>query len=144
MGISTLRVEGWLLKKGAIRNEDLIPFIQELLARQQHKKLLIIDNAPSHKKQTDVKVRQLGHDLLYILPYTHRLNPIEQFFSQLKHYMRDKTPMNEIEIREAIMYAIKRINKQHLTNYFMNAYDAKNIEKPRKKIIREPKKTYKN
>jgi hypothetical protein len=57
--------------------------------------------------------------------------------------MRDKVPMNEKEVREAIDYAIKRIDKPHLTNYFLNAYDPKNLEKPRKKIIRQPKKHYK-
>ncbi len=104
----------------------------------------MIDNAPSHKKGIDKHIEQLGHELLYILPYTHRLNPIEQFFNQLKHYMRDKVPMNEKEVREAIDYTIKQIDKTHLTNYFLNAYDPKNLEKPRKKIMRQPKKKYKD
>lgn len=42
--------------------------------------------------------------------------------------------MNEKEVREAIDYAIKRINKTHLTNYFLNAYEPKNLKKPRKKM----------
>lgn len=143
VAISTERVEGWLLKKGAVRHEDLKPFIDTLLAKKKQRKLIVIDNAPSHKKGIDKHVEQLGHELLYILPYTHRLNPIEQFFNQLKHYMRDKVPMNEIEVRKAIDYAIKRIDKTHLTNYFLSAYDPNNLDKPRKKIIRQPRKKYK-
>jgi len=57
--------------------------------------------------------------------------------------MRDKVPMNEKEVRETIDYAIKRIDKTHLTNYFLNAYDPSNLDKPRKKIIRQPQKKYK-
>ena len=51
--------------------------------------------------------------------------------------------MNEKEVRETIDYAIKRIDKTHLTNYFLNAYDPSNLDKPRKKIIRQPQKKYK-
>ena len=144
VAISSEKVEGWLLKKGAVRHEDLKPFLENLLAKEKKRKLIVIDNAPSHKRGIDKHVEQLGHELLYILPYQHRMNPIEQFFNQLKHYMRDKVPMNEKEVREAIDYAIKKIDKTHLTNYFLNAYDPKNLDKPRNKIIRQPKKKYKD
>lgn len=126
MAISMEKIEGWMLKKGAIQNEDLQKFLDQILSR---KHLVILDNAPIHKKDTDPFVRKKGHDLLYILPYQHYLNPIENLFSQLKHYMKEKVPMNEKEVREAIEYAIGKISKKHLINYFLNAYNPELLNK---------------
>lgn len=123
MAISVYGVERWFLKKGAVQTDELHAFLDPILARQPHKKLVVMDNAPIHKNKTDQFVRERGHELLYSLPYQHYLNPIENFFNQLKHYMRDKVPLNEQEVKVSIEYAITKITQKHLQNYFLNAYD---------------------
>lgn len=142
MAISMERIEGWYLKKGAIQTEDLHKFLKRILEKKRTQKLVVLDNAPIHKKGTDKYVSELGHKSLYILPYQHYLNPIENFFNQLKHYMKDKVPMSEEEVVEAIKYSIGHITKQHLRNYFFNAYDQEKLKK-REKPLRAPKKKYK-
>ncbi|QIG60137.1 hypothetical protein [Dishui Lake large algae virus 1] len=143
VAISPDKIQGWMLKKGAVRSEDLKPFVQTLLQNRTPKRLLIMDNAPSHKKGIDKEVANMGHELLYILPYTHYLNPIENFFNQLKHYMRDKTPMNEEDVRKAIEYSASKVSKTDLRNYFLNAYNPEKLDKKREPKRREPKKKYK-
>lgn len=103
---------------------------------------MLLDNAPIHKKGTDLYISELGHSALYILPYQHYLNPIENFFNQLKHYMRDKVPMNEKEVIDAIQYSIGHIRKDHLRNYFTYAYEPDKFDK-KEKPKRAPKKKYK-
>ena len=145
VAISTKRVEGWLLQKGAIKSEDLKPFIEDITKQKRRKRLIIIDNAPSHKKGLDKHVANLHHELLYILPYQHKLNPIENFFNQLKHYIRDRKPMNEKEVRTAIEYAIRMIRPEQLKAYYMYAYAPEKLDKPIKRRQKQyPKKIYKN
>jgi transposase len=143
MAISTEKIEGWYLKKGAIQTEDLHKFLKTILSRKASRKLVILDNAPIHKKGTDKYITELGHTSLYVLPYQHYLNPIENFFNQLKHYMKDIVPMNEKEVVEAIKYSIGHIQKKHLRNYFLNAYDPEQLNKRKKPIRRAPNKKYK-
>ena len=129
VAISPKGIETCHLKKGAIVAEDIQLVVKSLLSRKKNKKLVIMDNAPSHKKGMENTIQNMAHELLYILPYTHYLNPIENFFNQLKHFIKDKVPMNEQEIKESIQYVISKIRPEQLKRYFLNAYEPEQIEK---------------
>ena len=46
-------------------------------------------------------------------------NPIENFFSQLKNHVKNKSPDNYEELKKTIDNIIKvKISKAHLENYF--------------------------
>ena len=57
--------------------------------------------------------------LLYTCPYHPRLNAIEQFFSQMKHYLKLYKSKNFEELKLNLKNSIKNIKKEHYENYFM-------------------------
>ena len=117
-----------LYKKGGIDTERLIEFLKELLINTKNK-LIILDNASSHRNDTIKKfIKDSGNDYLHILPYKHYQNAVEQYFNELKYYIKQKQPMNYDKIKESIEYGIKNIKKEHYENYFYNAYDKKQLK----------------
>lgn len=55
--------------------------------------IVILDNLDSHKgKAARRAIRNVGAHLLFLLPYSPDLNPIDQVFAKLKHLMRDASP----------------------------------------------------
>ena len=64
-----------------------------------------------------------GNNLLYCVPYHPETNPIEEFFSQLKHYIRKESPQDYKEINDKIKDILKtKIKKKHLENYFKHSF----------------------
>ena len=50
---------------------------------------MILDNLGSHKgKAVRDAIRAVGARLVFLPPYSPDLNPIEQVFAKLKHFMR--------------------------------------------------------
>ena len=117
-----------LYKKGGIDTLRLIEFLKELLKNTKNK-LIILDNASSHRNDTIKKfIKDSGNDYLHILPYKHYQNAVEQYFNELKYYIKQKQPMNYEKIKESVEYGIKSIKKEHYENYFYNAYDKKQLK----------------
>ncbi len=56
------------------------------------------------------------------------LNPIENYFNELKYYIKQKQPMNYDKIKESVEFGIKNIKKEHYENYFYNAYDKNKLK----------------
>lgn len=59
------------------------------------------------------------------MPYTHQSNaPIEQYFNQIKHYLRlNKKVLKYDELVIEIRNAVKQVKKENYKNYFKNAYN---------------------
>ena len=52
-----------------------------------------MDNAVIHKsKALKKEIEEGGHKLFYSFAYHPQTNPIEEFFSQLKHYIKKESP----------------------------------------------------
>ena len=87
-----------------IYNEKVTNYIN----KKYKNHLLLYDNASPHKS---LLLRQLIKDskniLLYCVPYHPETNPIEEFFSQLKHYIRKKSPQDYKEISKEIKNILK-------------------------------------
>lgn len=142
MAISTKGVVYWkLYKKGGIDNVRLIEFLKIVL-RNKKNKLILMDNASAHKKQTvkDFIVKS-KNDYVYVLPYHHFQNPIEKLFNQLKYYMRKDEPMSYEEIKKSVKNSIRRITKDNFKNYFKSSLKKtkKDIEKVKTKYRKKPK-----
>lgn len=66
--------------------EELLPFCGRW---PNPKSVLIMDNASFHRSdRIDQLCREAGVVLLYLPPYSPDLNPIEEFFAELKTYIR--------------------------------------------------------
>ena len=115
-------------------------FLSEILKNKKDK-LVIMDNASSHRNnRIKEMITKTGNDYLHIIPYKHYLNCIENYFNQLKYYIRQKEPMNYDKIKESIEYAIKNISKESYKNYFYNTYDKTKLINKYKGTNRQHKK----
>ena len=112
-----------LYQEGAVNAERFNDFLKNLLANVKNK-LIILDNGQIHKKKETKKIiKDSGNFLLYTLPYHPRLNCIENWFNQLKFYMKLDKPMSFNQIEESIKSSVKKIKKEHYENYFIYAYN---------------------
>lgn len=86
-----------------------------------------------HKKE-NVKntISESGNKLLYTCPYHPRLNTIENWFNQLKHYIKQDKPKNFNELKESLKNSINKIKKEHYENYFIYAYNKKSYKDNKK------------
>ena len=84
---------------------------------------------------------QSVNDYLFSIPYTPKTNAIEQYFNQIKTYLkkhRNVEDFNKLKIN--VNKAIGRIKPENYKNYFYNAHKLKgNIKLQRKPSTRRRK-----
>ena len=83
-----------------------------------------MDNARIHKaKIIKIVIGNSKNNLLYTVPYHPETNAIEEFFSQLKHYIKKTSPQTYQEIHKTISNIIdSNIKPLHLENYLKHAF----------------------
>jgi len=69
--------------KGGIDSNRLYDFLQEHITTKFKNKLIILDNASSHRNAKIKELVNKHNNLLYSVPYQHFTNSIENFFSML-------------------------------------------------------------
>jgi transposase len=87
--------------------------------------IVIMDNLDSHKG-TAVRraIRGAGARLFYLPKYSPDLNPIEQFFAKVKHWLRKAARRTTETVYEAIGPILDTVTSDECANYFANAgYD---------------------
>jgi transposase len=104
--ISAEKVIGWKLypeRKGGVKTNDILEFYDEFIHSKYKNYLVIMDNAVIHKSKI---IREtIEHDnnhLIYSVPYHPETNSIEEFFSQLKHYIKKESPNTYDDIYNVI------------------------------------------
>ena len=72
--------------------------MQDLLPQLPEKSVVIMDNASFHKGETMQKaLKEAGHTLLYLPPYSPDLNPIEHKWAQAKKIRREtQAPLTDL------------------------------------------------
>lgn len=84
--------------------------------------IVIMDNLGSHKSAA---VRQLieaaGASLRFLPPYSPDLNPIEQTFAKIKHWMRRAQRRTVSDTWRQIGTLVQAIDPAECANYFVNA-----------------------
>lgn len=89
--------------------------------------IVVMDNLGSHKSAL---VRQLiraaGARLWFLPPYSPDLNPIEQAFAKIKHWMRPAQKCSIEDTWRFIGSLVETIQPQECLNYFENAGYASN------------------
>jgi putative transposase len=125
--ISADKVIGWKLypeRKGGVKTNDILEFYDEFIKDKYKNHLVIMDNAVIHKsKIIRETIENSKNELLYSVPYHPETNSIEEFFSQLKHYIKKESPNTYEEIDKVIKDILaNKITQEHLINYLKHSY----------------------
>jgi len=84
--------------------------------------IVVLDNLGSHKsKAVRDAIRSADAHLAFLPPYSPDLNPIEQAFSKIKHWMRAAQARTLDAICSEIRRLIRAIEPIECANYFENA-----------------------
>ena len=140
--ISVNGVEGWdLYEKSGINTERLVTFLETHITGKYKNKLIILDNASSHRNQQIKDLVNKHNNILYAVPYQHFTNSIENYFSMLKSRLQKLDGLTHTKLKENIENVISKIPKEKYKNIFKGAY-----ERPEKYIsknkTRKVKKNY--
>ena len=125
--ISADKIIGWKLYKdisGGIKTDNIIEFYNETIKNQYDNHLIIMDNAVTHRSnKLKELIKNSNNHLMYSVPYNPSTNAIEEFFSQLKHYIKKESPNTYDDIVNVIKNIIKtKIKQQHLENYLKHSF----------------------
>lgn len=125
--ISYNKVIGWTLYeyvKGGLKKEHILDFYNHFIKDKYKNHLIIMDNARIHKsKIIRETIEKSDNYLLYTVPYNPQTNAIEEFFSQLKHYIKKQSPQSFNEIYKTITNIINtKITSKHLENYIKHSF----------------------
>ena len=130
IAINTKGIVGWkLYEEGAVNSERLTEFIRENITSKFEDIVVIMDNAGFHKTQDVKKEIQEKNNFIYTIPYYPRSNPIENFFSQLKHYIKKESPISYSDMNKVIERALTKIKEKNYRNYFLYAFDKDAVKK---------------
>jgi transposase-like protein len=133
-----------LYEQGAVNAERLSEFITKHIKGKYTDHLIVMDNAMFHKSPEVKKaVEESGNKILYSVAYYPRSNPIEQYFNQVKHYIKKESPISFADIKETLEKSIKQVTEKNYKNYFIHAFNAEWLKKNRK-TRKRPSKLYKN
>ena len=84
--------------------------------------IVIMDNLGSHKsKAVRDAIKATGARLFFLPPYSPDLNPIEQTFSKIKHWMRMASERTVEATWKRVGKLIGTIKPQECENYFINS-----------------------
>lgn len=141
VAISNNKTIGWTLyEKGAVNAERLSDFIKEYITGKYEDHLIIMDNAMFHKSpEVKQAVAESNNTIQYTVPYYPRSNPIEQYFSQMKHYIKKESPISFDDIKKIVQKSIAKVKRENYNNYFLHAFRSDTLLKPTQTRRREPK-----
>ena len=81
--------------------------------------VVVLDNLGSHKVAgVREAITGAGATLLYLLPYSPDLNPIEKLFSKLKALLRKAATRTVEALWDEIGALLKTLSPQECANYF--------------------------
>ena len=112
----------WLLN-GPINGERFLVYVEQVLVPTlKPGDIVIMDNLGSHKsKAVRQAIRNAGARLIFLPKYSPDLNPIEKFFSKLKHGLRKAAARSLDDISDAIATILDTVAPTECKNYFIEA-----------------------
>lgn len=140
--ISSKGVIGYeVYKKGGIDSNRMVDFINKFINGKYKNKLIILDNASSHRNQLVKDVIKKDNNLLYAVPYQHYTNTIEGYFNVLKSRLQKKKGLTYDELVNNVKDVLNEIQIHIYKNLIKGAYDRseKYVKRPSTRK-RKPKK----
>jgi len=84
--------------------------------------IVVMDNLGSHKSAALRRtIRDAGARLWFLPPYSPDLNPIEQAFAKIKHWMRMAQKRSVEDLWRHVGDLVATIHPNECSNYFVNA-----------------------
>ena len=116
-----------LYEKGGMTKERLLEFLEKYVFSKYKDHLIILDNAGSHNNELIKNaITKSGNHYLFAVPYTPKTDAIEQYFNQVKTYLKkDRNVSNFQELEKNVEKAIDKVKPENYKNYFEYAYNLK-------------------
>ena len=94
------RIDALWVFNGAANGDAFRVYVEtQLVPTLRRGDIVIMDNLSSHKtKAVSAATRSASTRLLFLPPYSSDLNPIEQAFAKLKHFLRKDQPLNRDDL----------------------------------------------
>jgi len=117
------RIEAPWFIEGPIDGDSFRLYVEKvLLPTLRPGDIVVMDNLGSHRSKT---VRQLIRSVrakLFFLPkYSHDLNPIEQVFAKLKHFLRKAAARTVDAVCFAIAEVLQLFSPEECASYLVNS-----------------------
>ena len=141
--ISVNGVVGWdLYEKSGINADRMVEFLEKHITRTFKNKIIILDNASSHRNLKVKEIINQHNHLLYAVPYQHFTNSIENYFSMLKSRLQKLDGLTHVELKRNITKVIQGIPKEKYRNIVKGAYERPEKYISKNKTRKRPKKNY--
>ncbi len=113
---------------GPINGECFRAYVEQMLIPTlKSGDIVIVDNLGSHKaKAVRDAIKTVDARLWFLPPYSPDLNPIEQTFAKIKHWMRMAQKRTIEEVWRQVGQLVGTVSAQECVNYFKNAGYASN------------------
>ena len=117
------RVDAPYVIDGPINGTLFTAYVEQILAPTlKPGDVVILDNLGSHKgKAARAAVRARGAHLIFLPPYSPDLNPIEQLFAKVKHWMRNAQERGHEATWRRVGKLIDLVSPTECANYLRNA-----------------------
>ena len=108
---------------GPINGQVFLAYVEQILVPTlKPGDIVILDNLGSHKSQRiRQKIIAAGAGFAFLPPYSPDLNPIEQLFSKLKHWMRIAQHRTIEEVWRHVGRILDTVQPHECANYLRNA-----------------------
>ena len=101
----------------------MVNFINKFINGKFKHKLIILDNASSHRNQLVKDVIKKDNNLLYAVPYQHYTNAIEGYLNVLKSRLQKKKGLTYYELVNNVKEVLDEIPIHIYKNLLKGAYD---------------------
>ena len=117
------RIEAPCVFDGPINGERFRAYAEQFLVRTlQPGDIVVLDNPGGHKgKAVRRAIRTAGAHRLFLPPYSPDLNPIEQVFAKLKHWLRQARTRSIPDLHDAIADILQQVSARECAAYFRNS-----------------------
>ncbi len=124
--VAGLRLTGMMapmVLDGPMNRPAFVAYVQQVLVPELSPgDIVIMDNLGSHKsKAVRRAIREVGARLLFLPKYSPDLNPIEQLFSKLKHWLRKAAARTTDAVFNALGPILETVSPDECSNYFAHA-----------------------
>ena len=141
--ISVNGVVGWdLYEKSGINADRMVEFLEKHITNEFKNKIIVLDNASSHRNPKVKEIINQHNHLLYAVPYQHFTNSIENYFSMLKSRLQKLDGLTHADLKRNITKVIQGIPKEKYRNIVKGAYERPEKYVSKNKTRKRPKKNY--